>query len=144
VIENWQGEAELSINGQPVEPGPDFRQGIEKTADEVASLVIWIRKQSTSPVSIVIKSAGPAGPACWNWPTQCHGDADNSGDVKGSDFLALKSSWFKCHPDGDYDPCADFDRDGCVKSSDFLVLKSNWFTSVASDCPPGGTWPPQP
>ena len=81
---------------------------------------------------------------CWDYATQCHGDSDNDGEVKGSDFLALKASWYKCHPDPDYDPCADFDRDGCVKGSDFLILKSNWLASVPADCPPGGTWPPQP
>jgi len=91
-----------------------------------------------------LKTSRPLGPACWNWPTQCHGDTDNDGEVKGSDFLALKTSWYKCHPDADYDPCADFDRDGCVKGSDFLILKSNWYKPVPADCPPGGTWPPQP
>jgi len=81
-------------------------------------------------------------PACWD-QTQCYGDSDNDGQVKGSDFLALKASWYKCHPDPDYDPCADFDRDGCVKGSDFLILKSNWYQTVSDDCTPGGTWPPQ-
>ena len=49
---------------------------------------------------------------------------DNDGEVKGSDFLALKGSWYKCYGDDGYDPCADFDRDGCVKGSDFLILKN--------------------
>ena len=79
-----------------------------------------------------------AGPACWNYPTQCHGDTDNDGEVKGSDFLALKASWYKCAPDPDYNPCADFDRDGCVKGSDFLILKSNWYQTVEPDCPSEG------
>ena len=87
---------------------------------------------------------GPPPPACWDYPTQCHGDTDNDGEVKGSDFLALKESWYKCHPDPDYDPCADFDRNGCVKGSDFLILKSNWYQTVEPDCQSGGTWPPQP
>ena len=85
----------------------------------------------------------PAAPVCWNSPTQCHGDTDNDGDVKGSDFLAFKDSWFKCHPDPDYDACADFDRDGCVKGLDFLILKSNWYQTVEADCQSGGTWPPE-
>jgi len=75
-------------------------------------------------------------PACWNYPTQCHGDTDGSGDVKVPDFLALKNSWFRCEPNPDYDPCADFDRDGCVKASDFLILKNNWYRTVPGDCPP--------
>jgi len=87
---------------------------------------------------------GPPPPACWDYPTQCHGDTDDSGDVKGSDFLTLKASWFKCYPEPDYSPCADFDRDGCVKGSDFLIMKSNWYQTVEPDCQSGGTWPPQP
>ncbi|MHC4618416.1 MAG: LamG-like jellyroll fold domain-containing protein [Planctomycetota bacterium] len=76
-------------------------------------------------------------PECWDYLTQCHGDCDNSGDVKGSDFLALKNSWYKVYPDAAYDPCADFDRDGQVKGSDFLILKNNWYQTVAGDCTPG-------
>jgi len=79
-----------------------------------------------------------AGPACWGSPTQCHGDTDNDGDVKGSDFLALKGAWYKCDPEPGYDACADFDRDGCVKGSDFLILKSNWYKTVDANCPPEG------
>ena len=81
---------------------------------------------------------GGAGPACWNSPTQCHGDTDNSGDVKGSDFLALKEAWYKCDPEPGYDACADFDRDGCVKGSDFLILKNNWYQAVEANCPSEG------
>jgi hypothetical protein len=79
-----------------------------------------------------------AGPACWDYPTQCHGDCDNDANVKGSDFLALKNSWYACDPDANYNPCADFDRDGCVKGSDFLTLKSNWYQTVEANCPPAG------
>jgi len=78
------------------------------------------------------------GPACWRHRTQCHGDTDNDGEIKGSDFLALKASWYKCDPDPDYDPSADFDRDGCVKASDFLILKSNWYKAIEANCPPEG------
>ncbi|MHC4619167.1 MAG: Calx-beta domain-containing protein, partial [Planctomycetota bacterium] len=78
------------------------------------------------------------GPACWNYPTQCHGDCDNDANVKGSDFLALKNSWYQCDPDANYNPCADFDHDGCVKGSDFLILKTNWYQTVEANCPPAG------
>jgi hypothetical protein len=81
-------------------------------------------------------------PPCWGYPTQCHGDTDNTGDVKGSDFLALKNSWYKVYPHPQYDPCADFDRNGEVKGSDFLILKTYWYASPPPDCPRGGTWPP--
>jgi formylglycine-generating enzyme required for sulfatase activity len=82
--------------------------------------------------------SGGTGPACWNYATQCHGDCDNDANVKGSDFLVLKDSWYQCDPDLNYNPCADFDRDGCVKGSDFLVLKSNWYQTVEANCPSSG------
>jgi hypothetical protein len=77
-------------------------------------------------------------PACWSYLTQCHGDSDNTGDVKGSDFLALKDSWYKVYGEhAEYDPCADFDRNGEVKGSDFLTLKNNWYQTVTPNCPTG-------
>jgi len=88
---------------------------------------------------VVVKGEEP--PDCWD-TTQCYGDSDATGDVKASDFLALKASWYKCYGDDGYDPCADFDRNGCVKASDFLILKANWYQTVPTDCPVGGTWPP--
>jgi hypothetical protein len=58
VIADWDNEsATLSIGGQPVTPGPDFRQGIEKDSDEVSSLVVWITQDTTSPIDIVIGEA---------------------------------------------------------------------------------------
>ncbi|MHC4575322.1 MAG: right-handed parallel beta-helix repeat-containing protein, partial [Planctomycetota bacterium] len=81
---------------------------------------------------------------CWNWPTQCHGDADGNGFVGGADFLAMKNAWYAVYPDPNYNPCADFDRDGQVKGSDFLILKEYWYTSPPADCDCGGTWPPEP
>jgi hypothetical protein len=80
-------------------------------------------------------------PTCWD-ETQCHGDTDATGDVKGPDFLALKNSWYKVYGEDAYDPCADFDRNGEVKGSDFLILKDHWYQTVPADCPVGGVWPP--
>jgi hypothetical protein len=96
---------------------------------------------ATAGVDYVI---GSGGPLCWDYATQCHGDTDNTGDVKGSDFLALKGSWYECEPDANYNPCANLDHDGCVKGSDFLILKTNWYQVVDANCPQGGVWPPQP
>jgi len=62
------------------------------------------------------------GPACWDYPTQCHGDSDATGDVKGSDFLALKNSWYKCYPDADYDPCADLELSNPTTTGSEVVL----------------------
>jgi predicted outer membrane repeat protein len=87
-------------------------------------------------------NSGPPAPSCWSSPTQCHGDHDDTGDVKASDMLALKNAWYKSYPEPDYNPCADFDRDGRIGGADFLILKANWYKSVPADCPPAGNWPP--
>ena len=60
VIENWDAEATLTVDGQEV---ADVRQGIEKDADEVASLVVWLRQEAEAPINITI-SAVSKGCAC--------------------------------------------------------------------------------
>ena len=82
-------------------------------------------------------------PACWSFLTQCWGDSDDTGDVKVSDFLLLKDSWYKTYPDDLYEACADFNRDGEVKVADFLILKDHWYKTVDPNCATGGTWPPE-
>jgi hypothetical protein len=82
------------------------------------------------------------GPECWNFLGQCHGDSDDTLDVKAPDFIALKNAWYKVYPHVDYNPCADFDRNGDVKAPDFITLKNNWYKPVPPNCPTGGTWPP--
>lgn len=58
IVENWgRSKAALSIDGQNIDPGPHFRQGIETNVDEVSSLVVWIEKQSTSPINIKISES---------------------------------------------------------------------------------------
>ncbi len=55
VIKNWGSrEVELSINGKVVERGADFRYGIENRM-EGTDLVVWIKRESTQPVSISLK-----------------------------------------------------------------------------------------
>ena len=82
-------------------------------------------------------------PDCWNYLGQCHGDSDNTKDVKAPDFLALKGSWYKVYPHALYNPCADFNRDGEVKAPDFLILKTYWYKPAPQDCTPGGVYPPE-
>ncbi|MHC4343295.1 MAG: Calx-beta domain-containing protein [Planctomycetota bacterium] len=61
VIDDWDNDnASLSIDGQPVTPGSDFRQGIEMTSDEVPSLVVWFTQDTTSPIDVVIGEAADA------------------------------------------------------------------------------------
>jgi hypothetical protein len=81
-------------------------------------------------------------PPCWGYLTQCWGDTNNDAVVNTTDFFTLKDSWFKCYPDPNYNPCADFNRNGCVNTTDFFILKDHWFQTVDPNCPQGGVWPP--
>ena len=56
VVENWPDgtEARLLLDGQAVPSGPTFRQGLERTPDGGTALVVWIAKQSTSPLTLAI------------------------------------------------------------------------------------------
>jgi len=60
VVKNWRGQAEagLTINGEGMTPGPDFRQGIVRGTDGTPTLVIWLKWESISPVEFVINGAG--------------------------------------------------------------------------------------
>lgn len=73
-------------------------------------------------------------PLSWNCRSQCHGDADCDGSVKGPDFLALKDAWHTSYGDPNYNPCADFDRNGRVGASDLLILRQRWYKTVPDDC----------
>jgi len=101
-----------------------------------------------SLILMVLFMAAPAWadetpwPECWNYPGQCHGDSDNSGDVKAPDFICLNSSWYRTYPDIAYNSCCDYNRDGKISAPDFLILKAYWYKAVPQDCPPGGPWPP--
>ncbi|MHC4616694.1 MAG: dockerin type I domain-containing protein [Planctomycetota bacterium] len=91
-------------------------------------------------VAVTIVGCGPCWyPPCWDSPTQCHGDVDETGDVKGSDLIALKNCWYTGFPDPGYLGCAccDFNRDGKVDGADWLIMKNNWYQSVVPDCAPG-------
>jgi hypothetical protein len=83
VIENWGSEVQLAVDGQPVEPGPDFRQGTEPGADEVSSLVVWLKKESISPINVTISASGIPG------------DFDDDKDVDMVDLDVLVSHWLE-------------------------------------------------
>jgi hypothetical protein len=110
-IENWREPARLHVNGQVVEPGPDFRQGTEKTADEVASLVVWMRAESTSSINVAISEPAP-------------GDLDADGDIDGMDLGRFVSDWLVMNF-GQSVPC-DLSGDKQVDSVDFAILASRW------------------
>jgi hypothetical protein len=50
VIKNWDSEVTLKVDGEII----PFRQGIEMNSDEVPSLVVWFRRESSSPISVSI------------------------------------------------------------------------------------------
>jgi hypothetical protein len=55
VIRNWGNrEVELILNGTVLKRGTDFRYGIEQKL-EGTDLVVWIRKESSEPVSLSLK-----------------------------------------------------------------------------------------
>jgi len=117
VIQNWDSRVQLTIDGQAVASGPDFRQAIEKTADEVSSLVVWINKQSTSPINIVISE-----------PCTIPGDFDGDGDVDGSDLATLTSHWLDALP-GCQSLKGDVYEDCKVNFKDLSVLASHWLST---------------
>jgi len=52
VIKNWVGNSKtaLKIDGKTIEPGKSLRQGIIRDTDGSTTLVVWLKKQSTSPM----------------------------------------------------------------------------------------------
>jgi hypothetical protein len=81
-------------------------------------------------------------PRCWDYDTQCHGDANGDGYVNTSDWPAFRDSFLKTYPDPMYNPCGDYNRDGTVNTSDWPEFRDNFLTWPPADCPIGGKWPP--
>jgi len=54
VIKNWGSgaEANLKIDGTTVKPGKNFRQGIIRDTDGTQTIVIWVKKEATKPITI--------------------------------------------------------------------------------------------
>jgi hypothetical protein len=58
VIKGWgKTDISLAIDGKLIQRGPDFRYGFRKT-DTGSDLIIWVKKQSTKPVTFEIKPVG--------------------------------------------------------------------------------------
>jgi len=117
VIQNWDTPVKLNIDGQPQAPGPDFRQGIEKTADEVSSLVVWIRKETTLPLDIVISET-----------CAMPGDVYPDDSVDGLDLERIAAYWLESSP-GCQSLEGDIDNNCKVNLKDFAYLAAQWLQS---------------
>jgi hypothetical protein len=115
VIENWAGDdnACLAIDGQRVAPGPDFRRGIEKSDEGVSSLVIWIKKESTFPISITVTKV----------EVPC--DFDEDCDVDMADLAAFVWRWLDSQP-GCQSLQGDLNNDCKVNFEDFAIMARQW------------------
>jgi hypothetical protein len=103
VVENWWpvNGARLTIDGEGISPGPDFRQGIEESDDGISSLVVWVRKESTIPVDITITKTfdfDVLAAFCERWLNDCSvgqwcdgWDIDHSERVDFADFAGFTS-----------------------------------------------------
>jgi hypothetical protein len=114
VIENWDSETRLLINGQPIASGPDFRQAIEKNADEVPSLVVWLRRESTSSLNITLSE-----------PCTMLGDLDDSGFIDGIDLGIFALHWLDPSP-ACCDINVDMDNNRKINAKDFAILANHW------------------
>ncbi len=104
--------------------------------------VVWAQETNERPrVAITSVDEGDY-PTCWHSVSQCHGDANNDGQIGGVDFVILDAARGFSFGDPQYDACADFDRDGSVCNDDFGTLIQNSNNPPTTLCSGGGTWPP--
>jgi hypothetical protein len=58
VIKNWSGkDAALTVDNKEIKRGPDFRWDIEYDINGIATLIIWLKKESSNTMDITIKEA---------------------------------------------------------------------------------------
>jgi hypothetical protein len=94
-------------------------------------------------------------PACWSWPYQCYGDADNKTETMSkyrvyiSDMTIFTAAATACQGHGGggwpcrygttgYNACADFNRDYRLYDDDLAILQAHWQrtdTQLQPPCP---------
>ena len=91
--------------------------------------------------------------ACWQFSTQCHGDATGNGFTYTEDwpffrdgFSSLYYSQMNPTQQANYrdNACGDYDHDGQIYTTDWPEFRDN-FSSVVpvpTDCPADCVWPP--
>jgi len=60
-VKNWNSRtanADLTINGMPMKPCPDFRQGTTIDTDGTYTLLIWVGMHAKSMERFTISKAG--------------------------------------------------------------------------------------
>lgn len=102
-----------------------------------------VSEVSGSVLSELVESSTSSYPACWDYPTQCHGDTDGDGDVDTVDWPIFRNG-FKGdpYPDAAYmaNACADLDRDGDVDTEDWPLFRNTFKGPggvAAADCTQG-------
>lgn len=87
-------------------------------------------------------------PACWSWPYQCYGDADNKTEtfykyrVYMSDYNILSVAYNTSYPDIRYNFCADFNRNYRVDDDDVAILEAHWGLKDTQLQPPCAPYEP--
>lgn len=132
VSPGWCGGTDLDHNGEV-----DY-------VDLMIFAEAWLSPYASPPVNF----------ACWSWPYQCYGDADNATQsnyrVYSNDaaiFAACKAECMSmggggwpCHyPDKGYDPRCDFNRDYKIYDDDAAILTANYKkkdSNFPTTCPP--------
>ena len=76
-------------------------------------------------------------PACWDYPTQCHGDTDGDGDVDTTDWPKFRDGFAQTGQAYIDNACADFDRDGDIDTADWPQFRDNFAGAPAADCVAG-------
>ncbi len=139
---NYNGDPNYGYGMQPGASGQLLTVTVSggctlSIAENAARAGIVMENPDESPNVTITGVAITCGPACWGYPTQCHGDADGDGDVDTVDWPDFRDGFGKSDPDPDYlaNICADYDHDGDIDTVDWPEFRDNFGTNPPADCP---------